>query len=571
MPISSAKLGARALMFLSAGLVACNGDRIVAPPSEATCDGVTQQVIALEPFEARVLTGAAVHCSVLAGAGARYLVMPQLTGATLPYGGYGFRLGDPDAAPTVSLVDAGALRDATSRDTSDGRTADHARARLDALLRRRERVEPVARPMSARSQDLAMDAIDPLREFSVLNTLAETPTWAPVSARLRFTGARVLVYVDTAADAVLSDAQIASMGALYDDALIPLSLEAFGAGSDVDGNGRVIFVLSPVVNAMVTAAECAATGFVRGFFYSHDLASTAATSNRGEVFYAYVPDPTGRWSCSHTSDEVVANLPPTFIHELQHMISYGAHVLARGGPSEESWLNEGLSHVAEELGSLYWESRFPPPSGRTNPSQIFPDSSAPYINPDLLYSYRFLLSSASYSLTGCAPGSFCSQSERGAVWLFLRWIADQKGALTFRQLVQTPLTGRANVESVTDESTAALLGDFAITVSADSLEGIARDRVAARYRFTSRNFRAIYRKLFEAFGLAGGVGRPFPIAPVALTEGTTRTGTTRPGTFTTFQLTSGSGTPTLRLRFAVPDGSPFPASTGAQVSIFRLP
>src|SRR5262245_9789071 len=106
MQTCSSRLGARALMLICGGLVACHGEHIVTPPTQDTCDGVTQQVIALQPYEARVLTGAEVQCSVLAGAGAKYLVMPQLTGATLPYGGFGFRLGDPDASPAVNLVDA---------------------------------------------------------------------------------------------------------------------------------------------------------------------------------------------------------------------------------------------------------------------------------------------------------------------------------------------------------------------------------------------------------------------------------------------------------------------------------
>lgn len=563
------------ILVAAAVLAACGGDGPVTPPSEATCDGITQSVLTLERFEARILTGAQVHCTVLAGAGATYLVMPQLTGATLPYGGFGFRIGDPEAAPTVSLLDATALLDAGLLDAGllGQEPMPDAQSRLDAELRTRERtLRPSAPRPGARviSPHGGTRALDPMRRFSVLNTLESTPTFAAVDAGLRYDGTRVALYVDTLAAGTFTDAELQHMGSLYDDALAPRIFTAFGDGSDLDANGKVIFLLTPTVNAMVTAAGCATTGFVRGFFYGHDLASTAATSNRGEVFYAYVPDPSGQWSCAHTKSAVLANLPPTFIHELQHMISFDAHTLVRGGASEEPWLNEGLSHVAEELGSLYWEQRFPAPSGRTNPGQIFPDSSAPYINPNLLYSFRFLFSSGSYSLTACAPGSFCSQSERGGVWLFLRWIADQKGSATFRQLVQTALTGRTNLEAVTGESTAALLADFAIAVSADSIEGVARSLIATRYQLGSRNLRAIYRKLFEAYGVLGGVGRPFPIAPIALDAGVSRTGTMRPGTFLTYSIRASASTPSVRLRFSIPDGSAFPLSSGAQVSVFRI-
>ncbi|MBP7548940.1 MAG: hypothetical protein KA761_01570 [Gemmatimonadaceae bacterium] len=559
---------------------ACGGDGPVTPPAEAPCDGVTQAVISLEPFTATRLSGSAVHCAVLAGAGANYLVIPELTDASLPYGGFGFRIGDPEALPTAALRAADALDAAALVEGGFiGRApVPDAQARLDAALRARERAMPVERAPHAGASAAALRtatpdgarALDTLRRFSVLNTLDATPTFDSVSARLRFEGTRIALYVDTLAGGSLSDVELQQMGALYDAALAPRIFSTFGDGSDVDANGRVIFLLTPTVNAMVTATGCATTGFVRGFFYGHDLASTATTSNRGEVFYAYVPDPSATWSCAHTKAEVLANLPPTFIHELQHMISYGAHVITRGGANEEPWLNEGLSHMAEELGSLYWEERFPAPSGRADPSQLFPDSAAPYINPNLLYSFRYLFSSGSYSLTTCAPGSFCSQSERGGIWLFLRWLADQRGETVFRSLVQTALTGRTNLEGVTGESTAALLGDFAIAVSADSIAGVPRSRVPARYRFASRNLRTIYKRLFDAYGVLGGVGRPFPIAAIALDPGVSRTGTMRPGTFLTYALRTGDQTATVRLRFSIPDGSAFPLSTGAQVMIFRL-
>lgn len=549
---------------------ACSGDGPVTPPSEAPCDGVSQQVVSLGRYETTVLTGNAVHCTVLGGAGASYLIMPQLTSSTLPYGGFGFRIGDPEATPPVALIDAPGLADAELQDPA---ASAGVQSRLDGLLRARERqmrTRPQPHATLRADQPPPARALDPVRRFSVLSTLAATPAWATADAALRFEGDRIAIYVDTVAATAFSGPELLAMGELYDDVLAARAFESFGPASDLDGNGKVIFLLTPIVNAMIPAQQCAVSGFVRGFFYGHDLSSQAPTSNQGEVMFGYVPDPTGRWSCAHGTSTVLANLAPTFIHELQHLISFGAHTIVRGGASEETWLNEGLSHYAEELGARYWEARFPAPSGRSDPNSIFPDSASPYINPNLLYSYRFLLGSGSYSLLACAPGSFCTQSERGGAWLFLRWIADQKGESTVRALVQSPLTGRANLEAVTGESAAALLGDFAIAVSADSLEGVARTRVASRYRFGSRNFRAIYRRLFESFGLAGGVPRPFPIIATDLASGTVRTGTMRPGTFITYRLTTEGSAPTARLRFSVPDGSAFPAGSGAQISVLRI-
>ncbi len=559
----------RLTVLVVGGALACSGDGpVTPPPAIASCDGVQTAVLTLAPLEATVVDQTAqVACVVLAG-NADYLVVPQLTGASLPYGGYGFRIGDPDAVPPVALRDEVALTDPTAGTESAQRS-------LDSRLRRDEQQLARGRGARARAMASAMASALPdpgsVREFSVLSSLDATPAYARVGAALRVVGTRVLLYVDTLAADAFSEAELAAAGALYDGALAPAVFDAFGGGSDIDANGRVIFLLTPTVNALVTAAQCPVSGFVRGFFYGHDLASDATTSNRGEVFYGFVPDPTGRWSCAHAKAEVTANLPPTFMHELQHMISYGEHVIERGGAPEEVWLNEGLSHVAEELGSLHYEARYPAPTGRTNPAQILPDSSSPFLTPNLLYSNRFLVSSAFYSLTSCAPGSFCSLAERGATWLWLRWIADQGSAGLWRRLVETARTGRNNLEAATGESTAALLGDFALAVSADSIVGVPRSAVPARYRFTTRNLRQLYRALFEAYGLPGGVGRPFPIEPLTLPAGGAVTGTMRPGTFATYRLSVGATTPVVRLRFAVPDGSPFPASAGAQLSVMRLP
>jgi hypothetical protein len=567
-------LARRTVLLVACALGACSGDGPTPPPATAQCDGSTINVRALSPGDGVTITDAEVACLALAGAGAEYLVMPQLTGSSLPYGGYSFRLGDPvmmeaavTAVPNAPLVDARELFGAQ-------RITDDAQAVLHRRLRAHEATAPRTAHQRARMNGAAtahaIGAPDTLRAFSVLNTLAATPTFSTIGATLAYAGDHVLLYVDTIAATAFTTPELAAMGALFDDALVPAMYDQFGSGSDIDGNGRVLFVLSPTVNAMVPASQCSVTGYVRGFFYSHDLVSQEATSNRGEIFYAFVPDPAGRWSCAHTKAEVDANLAPTFMHELQHMISFGEHAIERNGSSEEPWLNEGLSHIAEELGAKLFEARYPAPSGRTNPSQIFPDSASPYITPNLLYSYRFLLTSTFYSITTCAPGTFCSLAERGGSWLLLRFIADQQGETVLKRLVESPLSGRANLEAITGRTTAAWLGDFALAVNADSVEGRPRDFAPASLRFSSRNLRRLYRVLFEAYGIGGGVGRPFPIEPLSLAPGAAVTGSMRPGSFSTYRLRTTADRPVALLRFVGADGAAFEPPAGAQLAVLRL-
>ncbi|MCC7001227.1 MAG: hypothetical protein IT357_03645 [Gemmatimonadaceae bacterium] len=569
----------RCLALSAVALGACSGDGPTPPPATAACDGSTIDVRTLALGDGVTITGADVACVALAGAGAEYVVMPQLTGSSLPYGGYSFRLGDPAMMEASASAIMAIAPQVDAREMfGAGLAEDNAQATLHGRMRAHESAAPRGAWRSGAKSRGVTDARtahaigdpDSVRAFSVLNTLAATPSFSTIGAALAYAGDNVLLYVDTLAGTAFTAPELAAMGALYDDALVPAMYAQFGTGSDIDGNGRVLFVLSPTVNAMVPASQCAVTGYVRGFFYSHDLTSQAATSNQGEVFYAFVPDPTGRWSCAHTKADVDANLAPTFMHELQHMISFGEHAIERNGVSEEPWLNEGLSHIAEELGAKLFEARYPAPSGRTNPTQIFPDSASPYITPNLLYSYRYLLTSTFYSLTTCAPGTFCSLAERGGSWLLLRFIADQQGDAVLKRLVESPLSGRANLEAVTGRSTAAWLGDFALAVNADSMEGRPRDLAPPDLRFSSRNLRKLYRALFEAYGIGGGVGRPFPIEPLPLAPGAAVTGSMRPGSYAAYRLRTTSDTPVALVRFVGADGAPFSQESGAQLAVLRL-
>ena len=63
--------------------------------------------------------------------------------------------------------------------------------------------------------------------------------------------------------------------------------------------------MTPRVNALVPASDCAAKGFVTGFFYGRDLLPSLSNSNAGEIFFAMVPDPGGQYSCSHASADVM--------------------------------------------------------------------------------------------------------------------------------------------------------------------------------------------------------------------------------------------------------------------------
>jgi hypothetical protein len=324
-------------------------------------------------------------------------------------------------------------------------------------------------------------------------------------------------------------------------------------------------LLTPVVNRLAKAADCVQRGYVTGFFYGLDVLERAEHSNVAEVFYGLVPDSLGTHSCAHTEADVVRVLQGTFSHELQHLISFNQHVLARGGSVEETWLNEGLSHMAEELCSRLFEARYPAPLGRSTTAQLFPDSAAPFIAPQLLNAYVYLNSTLQHSVTSYEGTG--SVEERGATWLFLRWLGDQKGDAIFRRLVEAPRTGIANVESASGESFGSLFGDFSLALAADSLPGVARQSVPARQRFLSRNL----RQLMAREAVIAGFTNPFPLPTYLLSAGASLRSAMLPGTMMhAIVRTDATGAP-LRLAFTTPGLAPLSAAVAGQVGIMRLP
>jgi len=556
-------------------LVAACSDGSTAP---STSCNTTQAPVSLAPLQGATVRAAQFgRCLQLAvEGGANYLVVPQFA-AEGPEGDptpIDFVLGTADAADPNALASVSA-RSRPSVLGARGQLAGVPRGasaaeRFHRMLRRQEAAlaasAPAERRASALRAQISAAQPAPSRSFKVLSNLNGTE-FATITAQLKYVGSNIYVYVDDESPTAFTDPNWQNFGQVFDNDLFPIDLNAFGSPSDIDANGHVIVLFTPVVNGLVDPVEDGCGSYVAGFFTGFDLVSTSANSNRAEVFYASVPDPTGSKGCPLPIAQVNLLTPATFIHELQHMISYNEHVLTRNGREENVWLNEGLSLIAEELGAKHYEEKYPAPLGRTRPDQLFPDSARGFIEFNLGYAYDWLTSTRDTSIT--TFDDFGSLSERGAAWIFLRWLGDQKGEAIYRTLVQTNLRGIANVSAAAGESFPTLFGDFSVALWTDSLPGVAREAIPPRYRFTSRNFREIYGRLSAQS--PGGFPRIYPVDPTLLDFGTSDSGSMPVGTMDFFVLrTAGAPSPAL-LRFSRPDRTQLPNSAQAQVSIFRLP
>jgi hypothetical protein len=360
-------------------LVACNSDKGVTPPIAAKpCgSGGTVQLSALQAATIACSTGTTV---TLPGGGASYLIVPNLATGNASNRPNAYTIGlATGASANVAPVNGPSLDVSW---VAEGGTppfglARRARQReFDATLMdlARQHVasgawRPIARRLApgVAAARTTVPPVGSVQQFHVLSS--ERPVvFSRVGARLSYVGTNILIYVDTLAPANgFTPDQLNAFGQLFDQTLYPIDLNAFGTPSDIDQNGHLIVLLSPVVNALTPTADCATQGFIGGFFDGIDLSSTDTSSNQGEIFYSLVPDPNATVSCAHSVADLDAETPATFLHELQHLINFSQHFVVHHGAPELGWLDEGLSIVAEELGSLYYEDKFPPPQGRTNP------------------------------------------------------------------------------------------------------------------------------------------------------------------------------------------------------------
>jgi hypothetical protein len=327
-------------------------------------------------------------------------------------------------------------------------------------------------------------------------------------------------------------------------------------------------LLSPAVNGLTPKTSCLGQGFVTGFFDGTDFTANA-NSNSGEIFYGVVPDPNGTVSCPHTITDVMSLVPAVFLHEVQHMINFGQHVLVHQGDEEEGWLDEGLSLVAEEEGSRYYEAKFPPPTGRTNPSQLFPDSAESFISNLLVDSYDYLSYPDTVSITLHSDGDN-GLAWRAGDWLLLRYVGDQKGEGVYQTLVQSALTGTANLAAAMGESFQAVLGNFAVAAFTDSLPGVVRTAIPARYRFVSRNLRQLYNAIYNALGPVNGIPSAFPIFVAGFTPNGGQIGAMVPGTMAYYGLSTDATVRGVAIQFGTSAGAHFDANLHPQVSLFRV-
>lgn len=542
--------------MLAAALLAtaCSGGTEPAPAENAVDDACRDApAIPLQPgdvtFRDLGQAGGCLRLDAAGAAGAEYVVAA--------YSGSGLVLSSGIRAD--ALFASGAPTGVAAR--AQGRPDAPAPSGLHARLRDLERRAAPAAAAAARARPAAR-AIPPApgdrREFLACADL-DCASFTTVVAFARYVGDALAIYVDSLTPAGgFTDGELDEVGRLFDDQIYRLDTLAFGTPSDIDANGVVIALLTPAVNRL-SGAGCA-NGIVLGYFSGLDLAPGEPGSNGGEVFVSLVPDPASA-SCPVTKRLAFDELPVTFMHELQHMISYNQHVLLRGGDPEATWLNEGLSHFAEELGGR----RIPDAPGTAPGSRR---NQFAFTNVD--NAYGFLLDTDRWWLV--MPGlSAGAPEERGAAWLFVRWLADHFAGTgdetsVTRRLVATTATGAANVEQLTGRPFDELVGTWLLASHLDDLPGAS---LPAQLGYPSWEFRRTFESLRQQD--PGRFPRTWPVVPLAADHSAfTRRFTLRGGSGLFARVRQPAGGRAVHLRLTAPDGQPVTTLAVPRAAIVRL-
>lgn len=528
------------LVVVALALAACGDAGTGAGPVQPLCTAPT--AVTLAPGDFQLFDATQVACVRLPGAAAasEYLVVAYSGNGTESNGGstaaYALQ-----ADPASALAELNAPGSGLSLADLPASAPFVRQGELDFHRRLRAREHALAASPAARLFDgaaappqAAVPVFGDKDTFSACKTVA-CSSFVQVTATVRFVGRSGIIYLDDQLPAGadnLTQADLDQLGALFDDYLYPADTVAFGRESDINGDGHVAILITDAVNDLTP--DCG-QGRVIGYFFGNDL-ENAQGSNHREIFYAFAPKPATSGCTAVTRARTLASLPPTLIHEFQHMISYNQHVILRGGFDEDLWLNEGMSHFAEELGA------------RVVPDALCPASAScfsQFMSGNLSNAYDYLDDPPGNFLIAPRSGTG-TLAERGAAWLFLRWAADhfsatELGTSFTRALEQTASFGSANVENATGQSFATLVGQWQLANYAEGLPGFPANGLLA---YTTWDLRGIYDRNSPAV-----FPKPYPLTPDSTATSFSASGTLRGGSgkHVRFKLPAGSSGTTVRL------------------------
>jgi hypothetical protein len=561
------------MLVALAGAIGCTDTVAPPPPVTVSCDNPS--TISLAPGEFAVIdpaaSGSCIQLPAAPAAGAEHLYVAlsaagreTSTGVTSGYTLAGGAPGNLTASAGPTLAAAGAALPGASAFERPGSAEEfHDRLRQRERLLAQSPATAFSANLGAPPAALAPPAPGSQRTFKVCST-TDCNAFINVTATAQHVGRKAAVYIDNVVPSGgYTQADIDSVGNLFDDYLYPIDTTAFGRESDLDANGVVVVLLTDQVNKLSGACNSAGS-VILGYFFGVDLVPSQNGSNAGEIFYGLVPDP-GNSSCTISKSYAKTHLAPTFIHEFQHMISFNQHALVRGGLSEDTWLNEGLSHFAEELGA------------RLIPNPLCTDDSgvhncfSQFAQGDIQNGYRYLRDVEATPLVETSQ-STGALAERGANWLFVRWLVDQFTTDTLgtdftRKLVATSALGSANVAQAAGDAFPTLVAQWQLANYLDDLPGFVP--ASPRLQYHTWDLRATYVTLNQQ--LPATFPRVYPLIPDSTRTGVyRRTGVLRDGSGRHLRVIQAGSAGAVDLQLADSTGGTLSTTAVPRIGLVRI-
>jgi hypothetical protein len=363
-------------------------------------------------------------------------------------------------------------------------------------------------PSASRASIPATAAIGDLVALNT-NGLASCSPLEVRTFRVAAVGTKSIVLADTTNPKNgFTDADYARFATRFDTLVYPVDVGAFGTPSDVDENGKVAILFTRAVNELTPANS---NSFVGGFFFARDLflklndpnlVSPCPGSNEGEMFYMLVPDPSGVVNGNVRRLGFVDTLTTGVIaHEFQHLINAGRrlYVNTNAQDFEVSWLNEGLSHIAEEL--LYYRESGMQARQNLDDAAIRVNSRAtyPFWRADASSNFGRLIEYLENPGSASPLDSDDNLATRGSAWSFLRYAVDRSyasDASVWARFTNSTATGLTTVRTGLQTDPVPLLADWALANYIDDL-GISTD---PRYLHKSWNYRDIFKNTYVSLG-----------------------------------------------------------------------
>lgn len=191
---------------------------------------------------------------------------------------------------------------------------------------------------------------------------------------------------------------------------LPLMREKFGYENDIDGNGKLIYVIANMGEDIF------------GYFYAVDKYEGETDSNNGDILYI---------NALYFSEfeKYKIDLAATLVHEFQHMAFFDTLVRLGRTHSAAVWINEGLSMLAEYF------------CGYAAPHEDY---------------IKGMLYNQGVSLIEDDGDSV----DYGLSLLFMRYLQERFGGAFIKKLYNSPQTGTASVEEAIGVDFNTLFEDF---------------------------------------------------------------------------------------------------------------